>query len=1080
MTEEVQAKDLKKKKEKIIKTPEIAFQEQIRSVTEESLQKPWMKSKVFRLITTTEDLEKWVNQVLEDTSRHHELNGEKVPVIAVDTETVGLDTRIIDGKFCGTLAGVCLSSDGNEGIYIPINHIDGNNVPTADCARLLQHLFDRSHLVFYNAKYDREVLRGTLGIQFRDYPDYEDVQVLNYLDDPKASVEEDGSRGALQIGGLKPLALSRLGIEMIELETLTKVKAQVWNDLLQKYTQRTLHVPFTWVPTSLALWYAAGDAICTWLLWAGLQETRSMAAVHRVDHLLIDTLTWIERQRIRVDVARLKDTIAFHNGKLSALAAELTALSGLPEGEELNPNSGPQLKKILFDNKKLQVLKRSEKTKEPSASYEVLVELQKMYPEDEFLSKLLLYREYSSLHPDTLRYDPRDNSARFYFKQNVVAGGRLAAAGGEFEKDGGCELNPQAIKRVEGNWWVKGKLLEDQSDTHYDSLEDLVDPEGKVIIDPSCLKDGQWAPGITKHHIGTYFGKRYCMVPGCKIHSGKAVKVDANEILNLRGLFTADPGWTMFSIDYSNIEMRVAANISKEPMFIREFLEGSGDFHSLTARALFPEFTDPDLPKARRKQLRSLAKIINFALLYGGSAYTIHTNMNAAGFDVSFEEAETMVNKYWESVPLFFEWCQNKRTIARRLLQCKTPTGRLIGFSSAMKAFHIRTPKDGDKERYWDYKKLVRVAESFTKRNQKEDAAAAQASADALFKDPASGVKNYQEYTRFLGKAERVAINIPLQGTAGDLMRSALNKIRIWAQHTHRVEDVMRIHGSVHDEIDFSVKNEYAPYIIPRVNRYMKLRKLHENRKWEVPIETDCEYGQSWDVQYHLTGDDGHAPSAWVDVPGMENYIPPEYDESDLNTMISACQKGKIEKVGAWIKDNLHPRVHGYVEELSKTSDYRRILLVILQLDEFWRIDEDENGDLEESIEQYAKRRALPLCEEPKIGGLPSYLASVPLGSGAPTPIVVEKEEIEEKSEPEYDDEEEVFYKPKKKTSESPDPISSPAESSPIPVVRLLSEEELKEFVKDLGVGKNTAVFRYNGSLIRVEKIHRLPEKYIV
>jgi DNA polymerase I-like protein with 3'-5' exonuclease and polymerase domains len=1096
-------KKAKEKKPKKAKAPDkdlrTIFTERLGEINMEEVKKPWMATKSFRLINTMEALEEWVEVILRDTGRHHNLewSGHNGPVIAVDTETDGLDVRVINGKMKTNLAGVCLSADGMEGLYLPVGHLGREwhtytkcgsrsitctkplpkqrrlparvrNLPAAELAAVLQRLFDQSHLVFFNAKFDREILRLSLGLTFRDFPFFEDVQVLSYLYDPKAKV--DPGAGGFQSGGLKATSKSLLGIEQIELEELTKVRAKVWNEELQKATYKMVYAPFTWVPTSYALWYAAGDAITTWLLWQKfheLQDFRKMSGVHRLDHLLIDTLTWIERQRIRVDAQRLQETINFHENRVRDLTRELGVIAGI---EDFNPGSTPQLRKILFEDRAMEVLDVSEKTGDASTSITVLKELQKKYPDDEFLGKLMDFREYSALHPGNLIYEKEDNTARFYFKQNVVAGGRLAAAGGEYTKDGGCGLNPQAIKKVGGNWWVKGKRLDDQ-----EAIEDEAQFDQKDL-DPSCFnRDGKVAPNIRGNHYGTYFGIRYCMVPKCKVCQGKVQKVDANEVINLRGLFTADPGWTMFSIDYSNIEMRVAANVSKEKAFIHEFLEGSGDFHTLTAKALFPEFSDPATPKGRTKELRSLAKIVNFALLYGGTAYTIYENLNKAGFNMSFEEAEELVNRYWDSVPTFAEWCQMKRGTARKNLLCKTPTGRVIHFESAMKGYGITQPDPTHRDAFFVYKKLKKAETEYLKNGQKEEARAVKRQADAIYQDPETGVRNYQEYNRFLGKAERVSINIPLQGTAGDLMRSALNRIRIWATSMPGVEKVFRLHETVHDEIDFSVKNEFVPYILPRVNRLMKLRAYHKQKEWPVPIETDCEYGQTWDVQHHLTGDNEHTAAAWTEIPGLETYLPPEFDQRVVTQAVQRWSQDP-EKVKSWLRQ-CHPRTHHLIDKLKHVEGepwhLAKGVEAILQLHEFWTIDEDEEDT--QTLVDYMEEQGLNFPDEPLTGGLDSYLASVPVPSALPPmapalqrafqrhkqllqppPVPQEtpapKVEVPAAEEPEED----MFYEAPRK------PAAVQSEPKPkLPVMRSLNVSEAKAFERAVGLGAGTNSFSF-------------------
>ena len=567
------------------------------------------------------------------------------------------------------------------------------------------------------------------------------------------------------------------------------------------------------------------------------------------------------------------------------------------------------------------------------------------------------------------------------------------------------------------------------------------------------------------------------MVPKCMEHTGKATKVDANEIINLRSLFCAKPGWTYFTTDYSNIEMRVAANCSKEPRFINEFMTGSGDFHALTASALFSEYTDPKVDKARKKSLRSLAKIINFALLYGGTAYTIFENMVKEGHNVSFEDAQELVAKYWDSVPTFAAFCNAKRELARTKLICKTPTGRIISFESAMKGFNIKHPESHHRDNFFTWKRLSKQADAFKNSGNKEEFEAVKAQADAIYKNPESGVRNFTEFNRFLGKAERVSINIPLQGTAGDLMRSALNKIRVWATNTPGVEDVFKLHCTVHDEIDFSVKNEFVPYIVPRLNKFMKLRKLHESQGWVVPIETDCEYGQSWDVDYHLTGDADHKASGWYDVPDMDTYIPRSFDSNTVDKLLKAWEAGKEEKVTSWITQNLHPRVHPILSSLQGSTDQagrRRYLTVMLQLDEFWRLDEDEQGSLEESVADFAKDYGISIPVAPKYE---PKAADEVVEVGQEESLLLSKlfKTISE-------EEEELFYAPKKKVTEPLKEVKPTILEDSLLTLKPLNNTEMSTFLSLLGIGNKTLTFKYKDKVMKIPKVAVtvLPGEYVV
>ncbi len=1164
----------------------------------EALKKPWMSKKSFGLITTEEQLVAYVDNILTDQSlwqQPYYNKPERMPVVAVDTETHGLDTRVmvdfelkwdpaLGREVCLPIfelnieiAGICLSADGIKGVYLPLFHEDGQNVPIEVAQRELQRLFDASHLVFYNAKFDREVLRQTVGLRFRDYPFYEDIQVLHFSNDPKAELDGDEFAGGGG-DGLKGLSHRLLGIDQIELSAIGKVKAkaelsaeeieeirlrptwvkltkkQVWYCAPCKYVQsapvhaacggkitkagckpckdaapvlgceqcrvpvtpivcegcgdpavqmrvqvvgaedgtetterrfecakpscntkvsykaaglKMLHVPFSWIPTDIALWYAAADGICTWLLWAYKPrkaapedpepdclhvEAQRRSVVHATDGRLIDTLTWMERQRLLIDTERHARLVKWSARATQERRQKLREIANRHGWEEMSDDDGVvfpdtvfnvdsphDLPKLLFDLKHFIPTKLTE-TGKRSCDASALEDLMKMHPHDEFLLALKDYKEYVALHPEKLSWDRRDKTARIYLKQNTVAGGRLAASGGKFDRDGGVNMNIQAIKSVGGNWWVKGDVLqpdlieEDDVEPREESeldpscfleaKKDEIVADGGVILEPSdprypisagkqgfALRKGKWtkkAPGIIKNHIANYLGYAVCLVPGCKSCADKfgvlipKTKMDANQIINLRSLFIAPKGWTLLSSDYSNIEVRGAANISGEKELQNIFILGDGDHHALTASKVFPEFNDPATSKARRKELRSLAKIINFALQYGGTEFTIYENLKAVIPDITMERTREMVDAYWKGVPQFERWCKEKQRIAREQMICTTVSGRIIKFQSAMDAMGIRVPLPEEVDLYYQYlriRKQYRVAEQEFKDTGAEEAKvradAFKLHMDRLWRDPDTGVRNAIDHNKFMSKIQRVAVNAPVQGIAGDFMRMALNRLRLWATGPidRLVQSVLRLHNSVHDEVDYAVKNQYLPFVVPRITRLMKLRKLHERMGWPVPIECDTEYGQSWDVKYHLTGDDGHKPSAWTDCAGMEEYLPEGFTLIAVNKLVSAIASGdaaRHEKARIWLEGLLHPRAYlaakhalyadGKSSRIYDEAVIRKQLIAAIQLHEYWTIDNIPDG-AEADMETFAQFEARCGLTEGDRGFMPEegWLFSVPL-----------------------------------------------------------------------------------------------------
>ena len=1131
----------KVKKEPLpLRTPRSSFNEKLAALDRTSLIRPWMHTKALRLITKAEDLQEWCDRVLADASNYRKApkGAGLMPAVAVDTETFGiagtsgLDTRIVNDEIQADIAGIVLCSDGIESLYVPINHEDGHNVDRWVVRDILQPFFDKCLLLFFNAKFDREIIRNTLHMTLRDYPYFEDVQVLHYINDPKSDTEED--TGSYETNGLKDLAERELNIHQIELKELAGVKYQVINEKGNKCERNTL-APFSWIPTELAVLYAAGDGITTWLLWEKKQQqARSMPMPHKYDHLLIDSLAWVERQRPLIAVEPLKKIVKWHAEKLENYRRKLGALIGVAD---FNPRSPIQIKAALIDHYKFPIIRYTPKGG-VCTDASVIEDLTKMYPKHEFLGMFAKFKEYSALNPQNLDFDPRDNSAKLGFKGCTVAGGRLAAYGGEFLKDGGFGLNPQAIVSVGGNLWIQARrlLLEDTAD-----LGENFNPKGVVTLEasalhPSCFKDGKLrAENLVNNHIARYCGEWWSLAAsgpclfedGTEIALGDFEKVDANEVVNIRALFIAPEGYTYFTSDYSNIEMRVASNISKEPKFIDEFLTGSGDFHTLTALNVFPEFRelrdkikvwqeedpkggDPAIQsaiaeaKGKMKSLRGLAKVINFALLYGGTEYAIYDGMVKQDPTITKEKAGEMVEAYWRGVPMFYEWAQRMQLRARDKMECITPSGRRIDFASDMRTKKIYVPNTGDYSRYQDHWGLKRESERHRKRDP-EKADELEEKARQMYLDKATGVANYGDYRSFMGKIQRVATNAPLQGLAGDFMRVSLSNIRQWAERV-AVGKILMMHATVHDEVDYSIKNEYVPYVLPRIVRCMKLRKMHSKMGWPVPIECDTEYGKSWDVKEHLTGDDTHSPSGYTKITGLENYIPDVFDKESIEAVIAALLgEDPLDKEDAltYLTSITHERVHGTIQRLTKANakDIRLFVTAILQLHEYWVIEHGEPDDVnDESIEDYEKRNGLDPNNRPsqwtKFPRIPVRLAEPDRMEGdapasvdpvdmatPPTPDPwVEEDATELVEEPEIpsevtppegldslppdEDTLEDLPTPEDDEQDEQTPDSPPEGTDMQPVtqdgllvIRPLSREEWREFQSTLGLGKKRFKF---------------------
>jgi len=109
----------------------------------------------------------------------------------------------------------------------------------------------------------------------------------------------------------------------------------------------------------------------------------------------------------------------------------------------------------------------------------------------------------------------------------------------------------------------------------------------------------------------------------------------------IRSAFVAEPGSRLLSADYSQIELRILAHVSGEPRLREAFLRGE-DIHTATAA----EVLGKD-PATLTKDERNVAKMINFGIVYGISAFGLSENL-----DIPKEQAQEYIDTYLARFPL--------------------------------------------------------------------------------------------------------------------------------------------------------------------------------------------------------------------------------------------------------------------------------------------------------------------------------------------------------------------------------------------------------------------------------------------
>ena len=229
------------------------------------------------------------------------------------------------------------------------------------------------------------------------------------------------------------------------------------------------------------------------------------------------------------------------------------------------------------------------------------------------------------------------------------------------------------------------------------------------------------------------------------------------------------PEWTLLGADYSQIELRILAHMSRDPGLVESFRRRE-DIHSATASSVYDAPIGDVTPEMRR-----IAKIMNFGVLYGLSAFGISRQT-----DLSADEGAYFIETYFGKYPGIQEYVESTKEKVRKQGYVETLKGR---------------------------RRYIHEIQS----------------------------RSYP--TRAAG--ERMAINMPIQGTAADILKIAMVRIqdRIDAQGLRSMMILQ-----VHDELIFEVpQDELDPM------RGLVLDLMPSALELTVPLEVELKTGYNWD-----------------------------------------------------------------------------------------------------------------------------------------------------------------------------------------------------------------------------------------
>ncbi len=143
---------------------------------------------------------------------------------------------------------------------------------------------------------------------------------------------------------------------------------------------------------------------------------------------------------------------------------------------------------------------------------------------------------------------------------------------------------------------------------------------------------------------------------------------------DIRRGFIPRSGWHLLAADYSQIELRLLAHLSGDPVFVDAFRAG-GDIHRQTASIIFGTAVEDVTP-----EMRALAKTINFATIYGQGAHALSRQLK-----IEFAEARAFIATY-------FERLQGVRAFLDAMID-QAPGARIRADDSWPTPLHTRAPR---------------------------------------------------------------------------------------------------------------------------------------------------------------------------------------------------------------------------------------------------------------------------------------------------------------------------------------------------------------------------------------------------
>lgn len=322
---------------------------------------------------------------------------------------------------------------------------------------------------------------------------------------------------------------------------------------------------------------------------------------------------------------------------------------------------------------------------------------------------------------------------------------------------------------------ISYKELKKRLSTYYDTYPAWTQEDGRIHA--------------SYNQTGVVTGRFSCSDPNLQNIPGKVswdvessgVKKTINS--NLKSGFVVPEDCWFLEFDYNQIEARVAAGVTQDPVLLNAFNSGI-DYHAKTASLVYSRPIE-----SIKKDERQMGKKLNFALAYGMGAMKLYYELMKE-MEISYEQAKIFRSKYLDAYPVMFQAASIISDNAQRDGFVKTIYGRRVPVFEFM----------------W-----------------------------------ANVAKDSKEREGLINEGRRMGYNGVIQGTAADTLKFAMVKIYKLIKEKYNFEDVKLI-LSTHDSLSFQVKK--AIDIIQFIKDIFDAMKM-QLPKFPV-FEAAVEIGTTW------------------------------------------------------------------------------------------------------------------------------------------------------------------------------------------------------------------------------------------